>query len=229
MRVPEAVAELVRVEVKLVVAEVVLEVVGVVMVHCANSPPTKSLMALFSVLLVASQSELSNKNWWPGVFLDDAVQRCRGLVAVCSVALYSSMLSSPSALHRSEPIANGQAASILLTFTTLSLQEGPPKKNDEHVSTQIIADCTGVVVSEEVTVVVWLVVVAKVVVCEIVWYGMVWYGMVEVYEGAPVAVSGWVLTKRHGVGPCAASTGSLHRATISVSNIIGGTGTLGIA
>ena len=27
-----------------------------------------------------------------------------------------------------------------------------------------------------------------------VWYGMVWYGMVEVCEGAPVAVSGWVLT-----------------------------------
>ena len=24
--------------------------------------------------------------------------------------------------------------------------------------------------------------------------GMVWYGMVEVCEGAPVAVSGWVLT-----------------------------------
>ena len=31
-----------------------------------------------------------------------------------------------------------------------------------------------------------------------VWYGsMVWYGMVEVCEGAPVAVSGWVLTDRH--------------------------------
>ena len=27
-----------------------------------------------------------------------------------------------------------------------------------------------------------------------VWYGMVWYGMVDVCEGAPVAVSGWVLT-----------------------------------
>ena len=26
---------------------------------------------------------------------------------------------------------------------------------------------------------------------------MVWYGMVEVCEGAPVAVSGWVLTDRH--------------------------------
>ena len=50
----------------------------------------------------------------------------------------------------------------------------------------------------------------------------VWYGMVEVCEGAPVAVSGWVLTDRHDVRPCAAS--SLHRATISVSNIIGGTG-----
>ena len=52
-------------------------------------------------------------------------------------------------------------------------------------------------------------------------YGMVWYGMVEVCEGAPVAVSGWVLTDRHDLRPCAAS--SLHRATISVSNIIGGT------
>ena len=48
---------------------------------------------------------------------------------------------------------------------------------------------------------------------------MVWYGMVEVCEGAPVAVSGWVLTDRHDVRPCAAS--SLHRETISVSNIIG--------
>ena len=26
---------------------------------------------------------------------------------------------------------------------------------------------------------------------------MVWHGMVEVCEGAPVAVSGWVLTDRH--------------------------------
>ena len=53
---------------------------------------------------------------------------------------------------------------------------------------------------------------------------MVWYGMVEVCEGAPVAVSGWVLADRHDVRPCAAS--SLHRGTITVSNIIGGTGTL---
>ena len=52
---------------------------------------------------------------------------------------------------------------------------------------------------------------------------VVWYGMAEVCEGAPVAVSGWVLTDRHDLGPCAAS--SLHRGTISVSNIIGGTGT----
>ena len=44
---------------------------------------------------------------------------------------------------------------------------------------------------------------------------MVWYGMVEVCEGAPVAVSGWVLTDRHDLAPCAAN--SLHRATISVS------------
>ena len=36
------------------------------------------------------------------------------------------------------------------------------------------------------------------------WYGMVWYGMVEVYEGAPVAVSGLVLTDRHDLAPCAA-------------------------
>ena len=55
----------------------------------------------------------------------------------------------------------------------------------------------------------------------------VWYGMVEVCEGAPVAVSGWVLADRHDVRPFAAS--SLHRGTISVSNIIGGTGKLGIA
>ena len=48
---------------------------------------------------------------------------------------------------------------------------------------------------------------------------MVWHGMVEVCEGAPVAVSGWVLTDRHDVRPCAAS--SLLRETISVSNIIG--------
>ena len=34
-----------------------------------------------------------------------------------------------------------------------------------------------------------------------VWYGMVWYGMVEVCEGAPVAVSGWVLTDRHDLAP----------------------------
>ena len=33
-------------------------------------------------------------------------------------------------------------------------------------------------------------------------YGMVWYGMVEVCEGAPVAVSGWVLTDRHDVSMC---------------------------
>ena len=63
-------------------------------------------------------------------------------------------------------------------------------------------------------------------VCSQGFYG-VWYGMVEVCEGAPVAVSGWVLTDRHDVGPCAAS--SLLRVTISVSNVIGGTGTLGIA
>ena len=48
---------------------------------------------------------------------------------------------------------------------------------------------------------------------------MVWYGMVEVYEGAPVAVSGWVLTDRHDLRLCAAS--SLHRGTISVSNVMG--------
>ena len=51
--------------------------------------------------------------------------------------------------------------------------------------------------------------------------------MVEVCEGAPVAVSGWVLTDGHDAGPCAAS--SLLRVTMSVSNVIGGTGTLGMA
>ena len=33
--------------------------------------------------------------------------------------------------------------------------------------------------------------------------------MVEVCEGAPVAVSGWVLTDRHDLAPCAAN--SLHQ------------------
>ena len=56
---------------------------------------------------------------------------------------------------------------------------------------------------------------------------MVWYGMVEVCRGAPVAVSGWVLTDRHDLAPCAAN--SLHQGTISVNNITGGTGTLIIA
>ena len=32
-----------------------------------------------------------------------------------------------------------------------------------------------------------------------------WHGMVEVCEGAPVAVSGWVLADWHDVRPCAAS------------------------
>ena len=50
---------------------------------------------------------------------------------------------------------------------------------------------------------------------------MAWHGMVEVCEGAPVAVSGWVLADRHDLRPCAAS--SLHRETTSVSNVIGGT------
>ena len=40
---------------------------------------------------------------------------------------------------------------------------------------------------------------------------MAWHGMVKFHEGAPVAVSGWVLTDRHDPGPCAAS--SLHRGT----------------
>ena len=48
-------------------------------------------------------------------------------------------------------------------------------------------------------------------------HGMAWDGMVEVCEGTPVAVSGWVLTNRHDLGPCAAS--SLHRGTKSVSNV----------
>ena len=51
--------------------------------------------------------------------------------------------------------------------------------------------------------------------------------MVEVCEGAPVAVSGWILTDRHDPAPRAAN--GLHRGTMSVSNMIGGTGTLGMA
>ena len=56
---------------------------------------------------------------------------------------------------------------------------------------------------------------------------MVWYGMVEVCEGAPVAVGGWVLADKHDLTPFAAN--SLHRETISVNNVTGCTGTLGIA
>ena len=59
------------------------------------------------------------------------------------------------------------------------------------------------------------------------WHGMAWHGMAEVCEGAPVAVSGWVLADRHDARPCAAS--SLHRGTTSVSDMIGGTGKLGTA
>ena len=51
--------------------------------------------------------------------------------------------------------------------------------------------------------------------------------MVEVHEGAPVAVRGWVLTDRHDLAPCAAN--GLHRVTTSVNDMIGGTGTLGMA
>ena len=36
---------------------------------------------------------------------------------------------------------------------------------------------------------------------------MVWYGMVEVCEGAPVAVGGWVLADRHDLAPCAVKHG----------------------
>ena len=43
-----------------------------------------------------------------------------------------------------------------------------------------------------------------------VWYGMVRYGMVDVCEGAPVAVSGWVLTDRHDLVPCAANNTCAH-------------------
>ena len=50
-----------------------------------------------------------------------------------------------------------------------------------------------------------------------VWYGMVWYGTVEVCEGVPVAVGGWVLTDRHDLAPCAAN--SLHRVTISYTDL----------
>ena len=51
--------------------------------------------------------------------------------------------------------------------------------------------------------------------------------MAEVCEGAPVAVSGWVLADGHDARPCAAS--GLHRGTMSVSDMIGGTGKLGMA
>ena len=50
--------------------------------------------------------------------------------------------------------------------------------------------------------------------------------MVEVCEGALVAMGGWVLTDRHDLAPCAAN--SLHRATMSVNDVTGGMGTLGL-
>ena len=56
---------------------------------------------------------------------------------------------------------------------------------------------------------------------------LAWHGTAEVCEGAPVAVSSWVLTDGHDLGPCAAS--SLHRETTCVRIVIGGTGTLGVA
>ena len=55
---------------------------------------------------------------------------------------------------------------------------------------------------------------------------MAWQRSVKV-TGAPVAMSGWVLTDRHDLAPCAVN--SLHRENTSVSNMIGGTRTLGIA
>ena len=36
-------------------------------------------------------------------------------------------------------------------------------------------------------------------------FNAAWHGMVEVCEGAPVTVSGWVLTDRHDRAPCVAS------------------------
>ena len=56
---------------------------------------------------------------------------------------------------------------------------------------------------------------------------MTWCGVAEVCKGAPVAVGGWVLTDGHELAPCAAN--SLHRATTSVNDVTGGTGTIGIA
>ena len=50
------------------------------------------------------------------------------------------------------------------------------------------------------------------------WYGMVWHGMVEVCEGAPVAVGGWVLTDRHDLAPCTAN--SLHRETMHAGDVL---------
>ena len=55
---------------------------------------------------------------------------------------------------------------------------------------------------------------------------LVWHGMADVCEGAPVAVSGWVLTDGHDLAPCAAS--GLHRDAMSVNDVIGGTGTLSL-
>ena len=37
-------------------------------------------------------------------------------------------------------------------------------------------------------------------------YGSKIHGMVEVCEGAPVAVGGWVLTDRHDLAPCATNS-----------------------
>ena len=53
---------------------------------------------------------------------------------------------------------------------------------------------------------------------DVVWYGMVWYvlGMVEVCEGVPVAVGGWVFTDRHDLEPCTCAANSLHRGTMSL-------------
>ena len=121
-----------RVVVKVVevVTDVVWVVVGVVMVHSLNRPPTKSLMALFSVLLVASQSVLSMNS----SSLKQVMSSVRPLGPVYSLtmlfsaaavssqfdpsSLYSSILSAPSVLHFIVPVANGHAASILLRFTT---------------------------------------------------------------------------------------------------------------
>ena len=52
--------------------------------------------------------------------------------------------------------------------------------------------------------------------CHAIGWRLAWHGMAEACEGAPVAVSGWVLTDGHDLGPRAAN--SLHRGPTSVND-----------